>query len=82
MLTGQLYQKKDKEIEEDLKKGIDVELGIEINSLMDTITLHEINYPNEPNIIISLLKKEIMLLLGKLEIKENDNKTTNTKSEQ
>lgn len=73
MKVGYLYQKDEKEVKKDVEKNIDVSLGCDVGSIMDTIILHEINNPGNPNIVISLLKKELMLILGKAEIGESKN---------
>ena len=67
MKYGYLYEKEEKEVKKDIEKGIEVYGGVDINSLLDTINLLEINNPSNPEITLSLIKKECMIYLGKLE---------------
>lgn len=73
MQIGYLYQKKEKEVKEDIEKGQEVELGVSCNSLLDTINVHEINFPSEPFKVLGYIKQEVMHYLGKIqETKKNE----------
>lgn len=77
MKISYLYEKDEKEVKKDLEKGIEVELGVGLNSLYDEINIYEINHPSNPEIVVALLKQNIMILLGKIEQEKDENKTKN-----
>lgn len=77
MKIGYLYQKDEKEVKKDLEKDIEVEVGISLSSLYDEINIYEINHPSNPEIVVALLKQNIMLILGKIEQEKDENKTKN-----
>ena len=64
------YDKKEEEVKKDLSKGIEVNLGVDLVSLLDTINLQEINNAGNPSVVLALLKQEVMTLLGKIQISE------------
>jgi len=74
MIVGQLYQKTEEEIKKDVVKGIIVSEGVDASSILDTINLHEINNAGKPEIVIALLKQEIMIILGKVTVDEEAEK--------
>jgi hypothetical protein len=68
MIKGYLYNKTNDEIKQDIKKGAVVSVGIDLNSLLDTILLNEINSRNDSALTIALLKQEVLFLMDKLEL--------------
>lgn len=72
MKTGYLYHKTDKEIESDIKKNISITLGIDINSLLDTINFYEIKHNGDYQSTLINLKQDIMILLGKITENKED----------
>lgn len=72
MIKGYLYQKSEEELKKDITKGLNISTGVDVNSIMDTIIIHEINNPGKPEMVISLLKHEIMILLEKVTIEEEE----------
>ena len=70
MKQGYLYQKNESELKKDLSKNIEVTKGVDLSSILDTINIHEINYAGKPEVVLSLIKQEVMLYLDKITIKE------------
>jgi hypothetical protein len=66
MKTGYLYEKTEEELKKDIKNNINVTLGIEVTSLLDTINFYEIKHNGESTQVLINLKYDLMLLLGKI----------------
>ena len=71
MIVGYLYKKTEAEVKKEVEKGVEVVMGVDVSSIIDTINLHEINNVGHPDIVLALLKQECMLILGKIKVEEN-----------
>lgn len=72
MKIAYLYDKTEKELEKDIKDGKDVTIGADVSSILDTINALEVNNPSNPEVVLALIKKECLIVLGKVtEEKEN-----------
>jgi hypothetical protein len=79
MITGYLYQKTEKEVKKDIENKIIVSAGVDVNSILETITINEINFSNDPALVLAELKKECMIILGK--VKEAGANETETQTD-
>ena len=70
MEQGYLYRKTEEEIKKDVKEGKEVKAGVSCESILDTINIYEINNAGKPEMVISLLKQEVMIMLGKVTTQE------------
>jgi hypothetical protein len=74
MQIGYLYQKNEKEVQKDIEKGAEVTIGIDCNSLLDKINILEIENISRTDIVVALLKQELMEILGKIIVQREEKK--------
>lgn len=79
MKIGYLYQKDKKTLEKEIKAGIEVSIGADVSTILDTINVHEVNNPNNPGVVLALLKKECLIVLEK--VTENTEGVENERTE-
>ncbi len=70
MELGIIYPYDEKKLKADVKAGVDVSTGIELNHLLDQIGALEIKYAYDTRKILGEVKYSIMAALGKVELNE------------
>ena len=70
MRTGLLYEYNEDKLKQDLDNDIPVSTGIDAGSLFDSISLYEIQSKGDSALALALLKQDLMIILGKIEVKK------------
>lgn len=75
MKFGYIYNKTEKQLKQDLEKGEDISLGVDVNSLLETMQVYETISNNDFNTAYAQIKKDLLVHIGRLTIKKDeDNK--------
>jgi len=72
MKQGYLYEKTEAELDNDIRTGAKVVIGVDANNVLDTITTYEIMNENNANKVIAQIKQDLMVIVGKITINKKE----------